>query len=400
MSFADDELFEEPAEEPVRPSRRSRGGGGAGRSGGGPRAPRGGGTGGSPLQQPRVRAMIALGLLVIVALILISTVRGCQRDKVVDSYRTYLGQANAIATESEGVGKELRKLLDNEAFNKRQAIIAKVAALATKSTAFVERAKNLDPPDRLGAPNRTLVTALEYRAQGLSQLPAAIDTSAVAKDIPSASATLAAPLQVLAASDVIYRNSYKLPAQNAIQDDRIKDANVAASEFFPGNTYDKTSPAGAKGVIVNIKRSRPSTGSGAGTGTAGAGSVHGLSISSVFAVRAGAAKKQLIPGTTTQLAPSDDLKFEVTIDNGGDFSEANIDVTFTYVSPSDPTGIVKTETITEIAAGAPAVLTFALERAALYLEAPSSITIKVTPVPEEKVESNNTFEYPVEFNVQ
>ena len=342
--------------------------------------------------------MIALGLLVVIALILISTIRGCQRDKLVDSYRAYLGEANAIATESETLGKELRKLLDNEAFNKRQAIIVKVDDLGKKAAELVDRGKKLDPPDGLAAPDKTLVSVLEYRVQGLSQLPAAIDTAAVAKDLNDASATLAAPLQVLAASDVIYRNSYKLPAENAIQDDRVKDVNVATSEFFPGNTYDKSSPTGAKAVIANIKRVRPST--NPGTGIAGPGSVHGLSISSVFAVLTGAPKKQLIPGGTPTPLPASDLTFEVTVDNGGDFSETNIEVTFTYVSPNNPTGTVKTETITEIAPGTPAVLKIPLERSAQYLEAPSSITVQVATVPEEKVESNNRFEYPVEFSVQ
>lgn len=397
MSFADDDLFEEPAEEPARSTRRSRGGGGSGRSGGGPRPPREAGAGRSPLQQPRVRGMIALGLLVIVALILISTIRGCQRDKLVDSYRTYLTASNAIATESEALGRDLQKLLDNKGFNKRAAIMAQVGELANTSTALVERAKQLDPPDGLSAPNRTLATALEYRAQGLSQLPAAIETAVTAKDIASASTTLAAPLQVLAASDVIYRNSYKLPAENAIQEDRIKDVQVAESEFFPGNTYDKTSPAGAIKVIASIKQARPSTNSA--TGTPGSGSVHGLSIGSVFAVRAGTPKKQLIPGTTTQLVPSDDLTFEVTVDNGGDFNESNIDVKFTYESPNNPTGTTQTQTITEIAPSTPKVLSFKLGQAP-YLTSPSSITIEVTPVPEEKVKSNNTVQYPVEFTLQ
>ncbi len=390
MSFADDDLFAEPEAESPPPSRRSRGGG----SGRGPRPPREGG-GASALQQPRVRGLIALGLLVIIALILISTIRGCQRDKVVSSYRSYLGEANSIVTESKAQGKQLQDLLDNKAFNKRAAIIAKVTELATASTALVERAKGLDPPDGLRAPDSTLATVLEYRAQGLAQLPAAIDAAATAKDIPDASTTLAAPLQLLAASDVIYRNSYKLPAENAIQKDRIKDVQVAVSEFFPGNTYDKTSPAGAIKVIANIKRVRPST----DPATGGPGSVHGLSIGSVFAVRTGSAKKQLIPGTTTQLQPDETLSFEVTVDNGGDFSESNVDVKFTYISPNNPSGTTQTQAIAEIAPGTPDVLSFKLNEPP-FMTAPSTIKVEVTPVPEEKVEGNNTVQYPVEFTLQ
>ena len=161
MSVADDDLFQEPVEAPPRSSRRSGGGGGSGR---GPRLPRGS-DGRSPLQQPRIRGLIALGLLVIVALILISTIRGCQRDKVVSSYHSYLASANAIAGESQDLGKQLQKLLDNKELLKKAAIMVKVGDLATTATSLVERAKKLKPPDRLSAPNRTLVTALEYREQ-------------------------------------------------------------------------------------------------------------------------------------------------------------------------------------------------------------------------------------------
>ena len=395
MSFADDDLFEEPAEAPTGTSRRSRGGGGSGRSGRGPREPRGG-NGGSPLQQPRIRALIAIGLLVIVALILISTIRGCQRDKVVNSYRSYLTTSNAIAVESEDLGNQLQTLLDNKALLKRASIMAQVAELAVKSTALVERATKLNPPDRLSGPNRTLVTALEYRAQGLTQLPEAIDAAVIAKDVPSARTTLAAPLQILAASHVIYRTSYKLPAENAIQADKIKDVTVAKSEFFPGNTYDKTSPTGAVKVIASIKQARRTTDP---SGTAVAGSVHGLSISGAFAVRGGK-KTQLIPATTVTLVPDEGMTFEVAVENGGDFVESNIDVKFTYTAPNDPTGTTQTQVIDEISPGQTnqKTLIFKLNQTPA-LTVPSTITIEVTAVPEEKVIANNKFQYPVEFTL-
>lgn len=395
MSYADDDLFEEPVEAPARPTRRSGGGGGSSR---GPRAPRGG-NGASPLQQPRIRALIALGLLVIVALILISTIRGCQRNRLVDSYKSYLTGANAIATESENLGKTLQSLLDNKQFNKRAAIVAQVGELATKSADLVTRAKKLKPPDALSAPNRTLVTALEYRALGLSQLPDAITAAVTAKDQQEAATTIAAPLQLLATSDVILRTSYKLPTENAIQKDKIKDIQVVKSELFPGNTYDKTSLSGAVKVIANIKQARPST--NPVTGATGPGNVHGLSISSVFAVRGGK-RTQLSPGSTTPLVTGEDLTFQVTVENGGDFNESNIDVSFTYVTPNNPAGTVQKTTIPEIAPGAPnnKVLSFSLGQTDPYLTSASSIVIEVATVPEEKVVSNNKVTYPVEFNLQ
>ena len=399
MSFADDDLFQEPEDAPDRSSRRSGGGGGSGRSGSGrgPRPPRAGGSGTSPLQQPRIRALIALGLLVVVALILISTVRGCQRNKLVDSYKAYLTDSNAIATESQTLGTTLQTLLDNKKVLKRATIVAQVAELSTKAAGLVERAKSLNAPDRLSGPNRTFITAMEYRALGLSQLPAALDQAAVANssDTKEAAATVAAPMQVLAASDVIFRTSYKIPTENAIVKDNIKEVTVAKSEYFPGAIWDRTSLAGAAKVILNIRQTKPTTDQ---TGAVVPGSVHGLSINSVAAVR-GTKRTQLSAGTLTPLAPSADLKIEVIVENGGDFSEAGVDVTLIYTSPTDPSGTPVKQVIDEILTGVPGRKTLTFELPDQYVAGPSTITIDVTPVDGEKITSNNKLEYPVEFSV-
>jgi hypothetical protein len=396
VSFIDDDILdgdEAPAEPPSRRDPRSRGRGGGSSRGGSSR----GGNGGSPLQQPRIRLLIAVGLLVVIVLILVSTIRGCQRDKLVDSYRSYLTTANAIADESTAQGQSLQKLLDNKGFLRVAQILPQVTDLSNQAQALVDRADKLDPPDRLGGPNRTLITALEYRALGLKQLPAAIDAAVNTKDAAQAAISLAAPLQVLAASDVIYRTSFVGPTENALQADKIKDAQVNRSEFFPGQNYDKTSPSGAGKVISSLKRVRPSGDTTSGT-TAGTGK-HGLALASTFAVR-GAERKQLT-GNTVSLVGTTDIRFEVTVENGGDFVESNVDVKFTYITPNNPQGTTQTQTITQIEPGEAnqQKLTFPLG-AAPYFTDKSTIKVEVTPVPDEKVTGNNSAQYSVEFNLQ
>lgn len=396
MSFIDDDILdgdEAPAERPPRRDPRSRGRGGGSSRGGSS----GGGNGGSPLQQPRIRLLIAVGLLVVIVLILVSTIRGCQRDKLVDSYRSYLATSNAIADESTAQGQALQKLLDNKGFLRVAQILPQVTDLSNQAQALVDRAEKLNPPDRLNAPNRTLKTALEYRALGLQQLPEAIDAAVNTKDAAQAAITLAAPMQVLAASDVIYRTSFVGPTENALQADRIKDAQVKRSEFFPGQNYDKTSPSGAGKVISSLKRVRPSGDTTAGT-TAGTGK-HGLGLASTFAVR-GTERKQLT-GNTVSLVGTTDIRFEVTVENGGDFVESNVDVKFTYITPNNPQGTTQTQTITQIEPGEAnqKKLTFPLG-AAPYFTDKSTIKVEVTPVPDEKVTGNNSAQYSVEFNLQ
>ena len=405
MSFTDDDIFSEsdaPGDQPARETRegsRSRAGRSSGRGGSGGRAPESGGAGGgtSPLGKPGVRLAIAAGLLIVIVLILVSTIRGCQRNQLVDSYRSYLTQANQIAKESEKQGQTLQKLLDNKSFQRKAQIVPQVTALANEADALVARAKKLDPPGRLNAADKTLITALEYRALGLEQLPAAIESAYGAKDGAVAATTLSAPLQILTASDVIFRTSFRAPAENAVQKDRIKDIQVQGSELFPGNTVEKSTPKGALIVISNLKHVQPTTGGGGNVSATGR---HGLSIASVFAVR-GATRTQLIPGTTVSLTGSADLQFEVAVENGGGFTETNVEVKFTYSKPDNSSGAPQTQTIPQIEPGEAyqVVLKFPLG-AQPYFGAPSTIKVAVTPVAGEKVTSNNAYEYPVEFNLQ
>ena len=304
--------------------------------------------------------------------------------------------ANALADESTAQGQSLQALLDNKTFLKVPQILPRVTDQSNQAQGLVDRAHKLNPPDRLAAPNRTLITALEYRALGLKQLPAAIDAAVNTRDIPAAATTLAAPLQVLAASDVIFRTSFVGPAENALQKDNIKDVQVKRSEFFPGPNYDKTSPSGAGKVISNLKRVRPSDGSSGSTSGAGK---HGLGLVSTFAVR-GAERKQLT-GNTVSLVGSADNRFEVTVGNGGDFLESNVDVKFTYFTPNNPQGTTQTQTIDRIEPGEAnqQKLTFPLG-AEPYFTDKSTIKVEVTPVPDERVTANNSAQYSVEFKLQ
>jgi hypothetical protein len=166
---------------------------------------------------------------------------------------------------------------------------------------------------------------------------------------------------------------------------------------LPGQNYDKTSPSGAGKVISSLKQARSSGDSTAGT-TAGTGK-HGLGLASTFAVR-GADRRQLT-GNTTSLVGSADLKFEVTVENGGDFVESNVDVKFTYITPNNPQGTTQTQTIDTIEPGEAnqKKLTFPLG-ASPYFTDKSTIKVDVTPVTDEKVTGNNSAQYSVEFSLQ
>ena len=95
------------------------------------------------------------------------------------------------------------------------------------------------------------------------------------------------------------------------------------------------------------------------------------------------------------------MTFEVVVENGGDFVEAGIEVTFTYTSPSNETGTPQKKPIDEISPGQTNRQTLAFELGSqAYLLGVSTIAVEVSTVPDEKTTENNKATYPVEFALQ
>ncbi len=113
----------------------------------------------------------------------------------------------------------------------------------------------------------------------------------------------------------------------------------------------------------------------------------------------GAERKQLT-GNTVSLVGTTDIKFEVTVENGGDFVESNVDVKFTYITPNNPQGTTQTQTITQIEPGEAnqQKLTFRLApRRTSPTRAPSRWRSRRCPTIRDR---NNSAQYSVEFNLQ
>jgi len=392
VSFVDEEFFDEgsdAAEEP--PRRRSSGSGGGSRRGSGGGS---GGSGGSPLQQRGVRMAILAGAVVVVLLIMITSIRGCQRDQLVDSYKKYLTGVNAIADDTTAMGNDLRGVLENKEFRTAPQVRQSLTDLAARADELVARADALSPPDSIKAPQRTLITAMEYRRDALKELPAAIEAASKGSDVANKLTTLSSPLQALAASDVIYKRSFVGPTEQALQKDRIKDVAVKASEIFPGATYDMSSQAGAREILSSLAQVRPSSGNDPQSGANGG--KHGLGLVKVIA-KSGGNETQLVPGTTTQV-PGTGTVFEVTVENGGDFNENNITVEMTYTTPLDSQGTKATKLIASISPGADQQKTVSFDAPnPPYFGKPSEITIEVKPVQGETLTDNNKATYSVEF---
>lgn len=336
--------------------------------------------------------LIAGGLLIVLALILIQSIRGCRRDNLVDGYRSYLAGANQVADDSVQLGNDLRRILENKDSKAPRDSIAAVQEIAERSKALVDRAEDLSPPDPLKEPHNTMITTMEYRRDALAELPGAIEAATKSGDANTGAATIAEPLRLLATSDVIYERSYRRPAQTALQDDKIRDVQVNTSELFPGTTANLTSPDGARKILSALRTVVQVPG--------GTGGARGTAIVSTFAVSGTGRKVQLVRGATTPI-PAGQTSFEVTIENGGTSIESEVKVTLTYITPINAEGTKEEQIIETISPTEPdKTKTVKFTKwGEPYNAGPSRVRIVVDSVPEETKIDNNSAEYPIQFSI-
>lgn len=378
-------------------SRQRRSGASSG-GGGRKRGRRGGGSGGSArasggagvLQQPAARIVLALVLAGVLILVIALVVRDCQRNQLVDSYEDYMAQVATITTESAAEGEQLQTILTNQDDQSPAELSQQVTALAGSAEGLAEQARGLDPPDALDAADRSLETVLDYRVTGLKSLAEAIPQAAESNDASFAGTALAQPMQRFLASDVIYDDSFVGPAAKALEDDDISGIEVPDPDPFLANAA-LASTQGARNLVPRIK------GESSGGTTADDGSgLRGTSLLSTEALPSGTT---LASGQNSTIQASEQLKWRVSVENGGDVDLTNVVVKSSFSYPSNPTEPQEVEGAIE---SLPAGETGTVELAGptdLSFGEQGTLSIEVVPVDGEGNTDNNSAEYPVTITI-
>lgn len=370
---------------------RGRGGGSRGRSGPPRRGRSGRSGGGSLLQQPAMRLLLGLVLAAILILVIVLVVRDCQRNNLVDSYEEYMNEVATLTSDSSAQGERLRTILNNDNDQTPQQVAQQVKALGGEAQQLADTAEGLDPPGKLNAANRSLVTTLQYRVTGLNTLAEAIPVAVESNDGNFAGTTLAAPMQRLLSSDVIYDDSFVGPAQQALADDDITGIEVPEPEPFLANAAWASTP-GARTLLPRIK----GQGDGGSDTAPNDGQLRGTQLIKTEALPSG---QQLAAGQNTTVQASEQLKWRVTVENGGDVTLEGVVVKATFTYPDSPTEPQEVEAAIEsiepgqqssIELPGPTDLSFG---------DPATLRIDVQPVAGEGNTDNNIAEYPVTITI-
>jgi len=327
----------------------------------------------------RLVGLIALAILVVVLLVV--WVEGCAEDAKLDRNRTYLADIGSIGNASAKLGQQLSTLLTTPGLNEED-LDAKLGGYVQTAENQMQQAEDLNAPGPMVVPNGGAVEALRYRVNGLTGLQAAFKESADETDASIAGEQLLAQTRRLLASDVIWTDSFQEPAEVVLQDEGIEGLDVPSSQFI--TTDDLVSQSSLAAIWQRIQ--------GASTGGTPTG-LHGSGIAYVKALPSG----QLLSTTPeTTIKVTDELKFEVGVEDTGESQEVRVKVTLTI--PKQPDAIVKTATIPIIEAGETKSVVFTVGALVPFGEQ-TSVKVDVDPVPGETNTTNNTAEYPVIFTL-
>lgn len=327
----------------------------------------------------RLVGLIALAILVVVLLVV--WVEGCTEEAKLDRNRTYLADIGAIGSASARLGQQVATTLTTPGLN-QEDLDAKLGGYVQTADNQTQQAEDLNAPGAMEVPNAGAVEALRYRANGLRGLQAAFRQTADETDASVAGEALLEQTQRLLASDVIWTDSFQEPAKVVLDDEGIEGLTVPSSQFV--TTDDLVRQSSLAAIWQRIQ--------GAATGGTTTG-LHGSRIAYVKALPSGTL---LSTTTETTIKVTDELKFEVGVEDSGESQEVRIKVTLTI--PKTPNPIVKTATIPIIDQGETKAVTFAVGALVPFGEQ-TTVKVDIDPVPGETNTANNTAEYPVIFTL-
>ncbi|MGH3064868.1 MAG: hypothetical protein ACRDOF_01070 [Gaiellaceae bacterium] len=338
----------------------------------------------------RLIALIALAILIVVLLVV--WVEGCTADAKRDRYSSYLGEIGAVGNASARLGQDVSDLLTTPGLNPED-LDAKLGGYVQTAENQVQKADGLDPPGPMVGPNEGAVEALQYRVNGLKGLRTTFKQTTDETEASVAGENLLAQTQRLLAGDVIWTDSFQARANAVLEDEGIEGLPVPPSDFVTSD--DLVSASSLAAIWQRIQRA--STG---GTPTG----LHGSGIKYVNALPNGVVptpdgtitRIELLPTTETTIVVTDELSFEIGVEDTGESQEVRIKITLTI--PKTPEPIVKTAVIPIIDPGETKTVVLKVGALVQFGEQ-IAVKVDVDPVAGETNTANNTAEYPVIFTL-
>jgi hypothetical protein len=329
-----------------------------------------------------LRRTLALGGGLIVLILLVLGVRGCLNAREESAIEDYANESAELIRESKQEGDQLFELLQGEGgTDQATRIITQLNGYRTASSALVDRAEALDVPGDLEDAQRELLEVLELRRDGLAAVTDALEVALGDQERREGTDDVAAQMQVFLASDVIDIQRFRRELIEVLRDEQLSAPSFPRTGFVPDIEW--LQPDFVADQVDALR-----TGTGGADGEAAPG-LHGNGIGGVSL--GGVA---LGPGASASVQLSEDLAFEIQVQNQGENTENDVLVRVAVGDGGD--AIEREDTIDTIAPGELKTVTIPLDQ-----QPPTGqnvpITVEVEPVAGEEKTDNNTQESTVIF---
>jgi hypothetical protein len=361
--------FFDEADEPSTPAPRARTRRRA--STGGRRPP-------GPQQSIRARRAVAVVVLLVVVVLMAIGIHACQVSAANNALTDYNAQVYSLVSHSDQTGKQLFTTLSSHKGDATTLYTQVNQALSSARTQL-HQAQGMSVPGAMQSAHDKLVLALKMRRDGIRLIGSQIQQALGTTDRKEAINQLAAAAAFFYASDVVYK-AYAVPQMvSALHGAGIRVGGLDGEQIQGGQFLSDLGWLYPTTIASRLGVSLAQSGSSA-TG------LHGHSLNSVSV-----GTNQLTQSATNYLVSSPAPTFTLSLTNGGNFTEHNVECKVWVVGLND----VGTASIAQTTPGQTTTCQVTLPTAppaSVY-----NVTAEVVPVSGEKDTSNNSLTFPVKF---
>jgi hypothetical protein len=323
-------------------------------------------------QQILLRRGLALGGALLALILIVLGVKGCLDARAHRALSDYSRNVTQIVEETQQTSKSFFSKLSEPGGLSVTEFINQVNADRSGMDNYASRIDALDAPGDMGNAQSSLELVYELRAAAMDEIAENMSTALGDVGAPKATRAIAAQLQKLLASDVVYATVARPEIDGVLADNGITGDDVPKSVFLPEGTkwLDEGEVSSALASVSG--------------GTTTAGGIHGLGL-----FGASVNGTELSAESATSVISEGTPEVEVTVQNQGESTENGINVAVSVGGSASLSGMIDT-----IAAGETSSVSIPLTPAP---KGEVTLEVKVATVPGEQVSENNEASYTVVF---
>ncbi len=319
-----------------------------------------------------IRRGLALGAGLLVLILIVLGVRGCLDARKNRALSDYANDVTQIVDETDQTSKAFFDKLEDPSSLSVTDFVEEVNADRSAMDNYASRVDGLDTPGDMGNAQDNLELVYQLRSSAMGEIADRMSTALGDVGSEQAMAIIANQMQVLHASDVLYKSVVRPEIDGVLADNGISGGEVPESVFVPDGIrwLDEAEVSAALGTL--------SAGGGETSG------VHGLGLAGVSVNGT-----ELVEGGATGVVDEETPEVEVQVENQGESTENEVTVSVTVNG-----GNTLQQAISSIGAGEVQGVSIPLTPAP---EGEVTLEVEAEPVAGERVSTNNKASYTVVF---